>query len=106
MVSTETSEAPVQDVVLEGEQPDPTADVELIPMQRSGLSNTRALRFSDQELARVTMLQEWLSITDDPETEKPFIAENTFSALVVFALNMTFNTMMNFAKELAAAQEA
>ena len=106
MVSTETSEAPVQDVVLEGQQPDPTADVELIPMQRSGLNNTRALRFSDQELARVAMLQEWLSVTIDPETGRPFITENTFSALVVFTLNMCYTTMLNFAKELAAAQEA
>jgi hypothetical protein len=106
MVTTESSVAAAQDVPLQGEQPAADADIELIPMQRSGLSNTRALRFSDQELARVTKLQEWLSVTVDPETEQPFIAENTFSALVVFALNMTFNTMMNFAKELAAAQEA
>jgi hypothetical protein len=106
MVTTESSVAAAQDVPLQGEQPAADADIELIPMQRSGLSNTRALRFSDQELARVAMLQEWLSITDDPETGKPFIAENTFSALVIFTLNMCFTTMMNFTKELAAAQEA
>jgi hypothetical protein len=106
MVATESSVPAAQEIPLEGEQPAADADIELIPMQRSGLSNTRALRFSDQELARVTKLQEWLSVTVDPETKQPFIAENTFSALVVFALNMTFNTMMNFVKELAAAQEA
>jgi hypothetical protein len=106
MVATESSAPAAEDVVLEGEQPDPTADVELIPMQRSGLNNTRALRFSDQELARVAMLQEWLSVTVDPETGKPFIAENTFSAIVIFALNSLFTTMLNYAKESAAAQEA
>lgn len=105
MVATNSNAPAAEDVPLEGHQPDPSADVEFIPMQRSALDRTKAVKFTSDEMKRLTKLQEWLAVTINPETNEPFIPANTFAAMVVFALNWTFTQMMAVAKQMAERQE-
>lgn len=104
MVATERQPSAAQDVPLEGHVPDETADVEFIPMQRSALDRTKAVKFTSDEMQRLEKLQEWLAVTINPETNEPFIPANTFAAMVVFALNWTFTQMGEVAKQLAQRQ--
>ena len=80
------------------------ADI-LIPMLRSDLNKIKAVKFSEPELAKITRLQEWLAITRNPATGEPFIRQNSFSALVQFALNLTFRAMAQVAEQMARAEE-
>ncbi|KKL61749.1 hypothetical protein LCGC14_2192190 [marine sediment metagenome] len=89
----------VEDVVLDA----PPGDNEtvLLPMRRSELKMMKAIRFTEQELETVERFQLWLATTINPETSKPFIEKNTFTALIRFCLNSTFTQMGVVATEMA-----
>ena len=94
-----------EEVVLEGESPDDDVDLVLIPLKRSELVNLKVTRFSDGELAQLEKFQEWLSITVNTATGRPFIPVNGYSALVLFCLNVTFREMATIAEAMAQAEE-
>jgi len=77
----------------------------LIPVKRSELKRVKAVKFSEAEAEKVDKLAEWLSLTRNPATNKPFIPQATFSEVVKLALNLLFAVAREVAEAQARAEE-
>jgi len=77
----------------------------LVPMRRTDLRCIKAVKFNEAELAKIAKFQEWLATTVNPETGRPFIPRNEFSALAQFCLNLAFREMAAMAEAMSRAEE-
>ena len=88
------------------EYTDPSGeDYVLLPMRRTDLRTVKGVKFNEAELAKIAKFQEWLATTVNPQTARPFIPRDEFSALVQFSLNLAFRHMAALAEEMARAEE-
>ncbi len=87
------------------EQDTESSQLVLVPMRRTDLRCIKAVKFNEAELAKIAKFQEWLATTVNPETGRPFIPRNEFSALVQFCLNLAFREMAAMAEAMSRAEE-
>lgn len=71
----------------------------LIPLDRHDVRLIKAVKFTDEEWARIEEFIEYLNITVNPETGQPYLADRTFSKFVQLAINLLFRYFAQLSRQ-------